>query len=72
MPDIEISEECRALIAVEFEIDETARQLPNGNWQISIDEETWRRLQKVRLRGESISECIIRVIIITHLKRGLL
>jgi hypothetical protein len=30
------------------------------------------RLQKVRLRGESISECIIRVIIITHLKRGLL
>ena len=55
MPDIEISEECRALIAVEFEIDETARRLPNGNWQIPIDEETWRRLQKVRLRGESIS-----------------
>ena len=26
----------------------------------------------MRLRGESISECIIRVIIITHLKRGLL
>jgi len=72
MPDIEISEECRALIAVEFEIDETARQLPNGNWKIPIDEETWRRLQKLRLRGESISECIIRVIIITHLKRGLL
>ena len=72
MPDIEISEECRALIAVEFEIDETARRLPNGNWQIPIDEETWRRLQKLRLRGESISECIIRVMIITHLKRGLL
>jgi hypothetical protein len=34
-PDIEISEECRALIAVEFEIDETAQRLPNGNWQIS-------------------------------------
>jgi hypothetical protein len=72
MPDIEISEECRALIAVEFEIDETARRLPNGNWQIPINEEMWRRLQKLRLRDESISECIIRVIIITQLKRGLL
>jgi hypothetical protein len=72
MPDIEISEECRALIAVEFEIDETARRLPNGNWQIQIDEETWRRLEKVRLCSESISGCIIRVTIITHLKRGLL
>jgi hypothetical protein len=46
--------------------------LPNGNWQIPIDEETWRRLQKVQLSGESMSECIIRVIIVTHLKRGLL
>jgi predicted CopG family antitoxin len=46
--------------------------LPNGNWQIPIDEGTWRRLQKLRLRGESISECIIRVIIVTQLKRGLL
>ena len=53
MPDIEISEECRALIAAEFEIDETARRLPNDNWQIPIDEETWRRLQKVRLRTAS-------------------
>jgi hypothetical protein len=72
MPDIEISEECRALIEVEFDIVETARRLPNGNWQIPIDEETWRRLQKMQLRGESISECIVRVIIITQLKRGLL
>jgi hypothetical protein len=72
MPDIEISEECRALIAVEFDVRETARRLPNGNWQIPIDEGTWRRLQKVRLRGESISECIICITIITHLKRGLL
>jgi hypothetical protein len=72
MPVIEISEECRALIEVEFDIVETARRLPNGNWQIPIDEETWRRLQKMQLRGESISECIVRVIIITQLKRGLL
>ena len=72
MPDIEISEECRTLIAVEFDLVETARRLPNGNWQIPIDEETWQRLQKMQLRGESISECIVRVIIITQLKRGLL
>ena len=72
MPDIEISEECRALIAFEFDIHETARRLPNGNWQIPIDDDTRRRLQKVRLRGESISECIIRITVITHLKRGLL
>ena len=71
MPDIEISEECRALIAVEFEIAETAQRLPNGNWQMPVDAETWKRLQKVRLHGESISDCIIRVIIITQHKRGL-
>jgi hypothetical protein len=46
--------------------------LPNGNWQIPIDKKTWQRLQKVRLRGGSISECIIRVVIVTQLKRGLL
>jgi len=72
MPDIEITEECRALITVEFSIDQVARRLPNGNWQIPIDDETWRRLQRVRLHGESISECIIRVIIVGQLKRGLL
>jgi hypothetical protein len=72
MPDIEISEECRALIAVEFDIREAALRLPNGNWRIPIDEDMWRRLQKLRLRGESISECIIRIVIITQLKRGLL
>jgi hypothetical protein len=72
MPDIEISEECRALIVFEFDIHETARRLPNGNWQVPIDEDTCRRLQEVRLRGESISECIIRITVITHLKRGLL
>jgi hypothetical protein len=32
--DIEITEECRALIAAEFPIDETLRRLPKGNWQI--------------------------------------
>jgi hypothetical protein len=44
-----------------------------AKWQLAaIGEKTRRRLQKVRLRDESISDCIIRVIIITHLKRGLL
>jgi len=72
MPDIEITEECRALIAAEFPFDETGRRLPNGKWEISIDANTWQRLQRVRLNGESISDCIIRVIIITQHKRGLL
>ena len=70
MPDIEITEECRALIAAEFPFDESERRLPNGNWQLSINAETWQRLQKVRRHGESISDCIIRVIIITQHKRG--
>jgi hypothetical protein len=30
MPDIEITEECRALIAAEFPFDESERRLPNG------------------------------------------
>jgi hypothetical protein len=72
MRDIEITEECRALIAAEFLVEQTGRRLPNGNWQMPVDAETWKRLQKVRLHGESISDCIIRVIIMTLHKRGLL
>jgi hypothetical protein len=72
MPDIEITEECRALIAAEFPFKETGRRLPSGKWQMPVDAETWKRLQKVRVHGESISDCIIRVIIITLHRRGLL
>jgi len=72
MPDIEIIEECRSLIAAEFPFEETGRRLPNGNWQMPVDAETWKCLQKVRLNRESISDCIIRVIIIVLHQRGLL
>jgi hypothetical protein len=72
MPDIEITEECRALIAAEFPFEETRQRLPNGKWRMQIDGETWQRLQKVRRNGESISDCIIRVIIVTRHKHGLL
>ena len=72
MPDIEITEECRALIAAEFPFDKIGRRLSNGNWQMPVDAETWRRLQNMQLQGESISDCIIRVIIITLHQRGLL
>ena len=72
MPDIEINEECRALIAAEFPFEQTGRRLPNGNWQMPVDAETWKWLQKVRLHGESMSDCVIRVIIIVQHQRGLL
>ena len=72
MPDIEITEECYALIAAEFPFDKSGRRLPNGKWQIPIDAGTWRRLQKLLLRGESVSDCIVRIIIVTQHKRGLL
>jgi hypothetical protein len=71
MPHIEITDECRALIAAEFPFDETMRRLPNGNWQMPIDAGTWQRLQKVRLHGESMSDCIIRVIIIIQHRQRL-
>ena len=71
MPDIEITEECRALIAAEFPFEETRQRLPNGKWRMQIDAETWQRLQKVRRNGESLSDCIIRVIIVTRHKHGL-
>jgi hypothetical protein len=70
MQHIEITEECRALIASALE-PPTARRLPNGNWQIPVNEITWERLQQLRRRGESISDCIIRVMIVTLHKRGL-
>ena len=72
MPDIEITEECRDLIASEFPSDETGRRLANGKYQLAIAAETWEQLQKVRRPGESVSDCIIRVIIIIQHKRGLL
>jgi len=72
MPDIEITEECRALIAAEFPSEPTLRSKPNGKWQMQIDAKTWERLQKVRRHGETISDCIIRVIIVSQHKRGLL
>jgi hypothetical protein len=72
MPDIEITEECRSLIAAEFPVEEIGRRLPNGNWQMPVDAETWKRLQNLRLHNESISDCIIRVIIITQHRGGLL
>jgi hypothetical protein len=70
MPDIEITEECRALIAAEFPFEETVRRLPSGNWQMPVDVETWRRLVNLRRDGESISDCIIRIIIIMMQQRG--
>jgi hypothetical protein len=72
MPDIEITDECRALIAAEFTLEESGRRLPNGNWQLPVDAETLRRLQRARRRGESISDCIIRIIIVILHRRGLL
>ncbi|HTO65640.1 MAG TPA: hypothetical protein VMM15_30820 [Bradyrhizobium sp.] len=72
MPDIEITDECRALIAAEFPLEESGRRLPNGNWQLPVDAETLRRLQKMRRDGESVSDCIIRTIIVILHRRGLL
>jgi hypothetical protein len=70
MPEIEITEECRALIASVIE-PPTGRRLPNGNWGTEIDEATCRWLQRLRRQGESLSECIIRIMIISLHKRGL-
>jgi hypothetical protein len=71
MPEIEITEECRALIAAEFPFKETVRRLRSGEWRMQVDEETWQRLQKIRLHGETVSDCIIRVIIVTQHRRSL-
>jgi len=70
MPDVEITEECRALIAGVLE-PPPGRRLPNGNWQTEIGAATWQWLQRLRLRDESISDCIIRIVIIALYKRGL-
>ena len=70
MPDTEITEECRALIASIAELP-PGQRLPNGNWRIEIDAATWQWLQRLRRHGESISDCIIRVVIITLHRRGL-
>ncbi|MGY3606651.1 MULTISPECIES: hypothetical protein [unclassified Bradyrhizobium] len=70
MPNIEITEECRALIESAVE-PPTGRRLPNGNWVIPVNEATWERLQQARRQGETISDCIIRLMIVTLHKYGL-
>ena len=72
MPEIEITDECLALIESSTEsLPREGRRLPNGNWRVPIDAKALQQLEKVRLKGETISDCIIRVIIITLHKRGL-
>ena len=70
MPDIEITEECRALIASVVE-PPPGRRLPSGNWRTEIDAATLLWLQGLRLQDESISDCIIRIVMISLYKRGL-
>ena len=70
MPDTEITEECRALIASVFEPPPGTR-LPNGNWRTEINVVTLRWLHRLRRQDESISDCIIRIVIIALHKRGL-
>ncbi|MFH0299752.1 hypothetical protein AAFX91_21465 [Bradyrhizobium sp. 31Argb] len=70
MPNIEITEECRALIESAAGAP-TGRRLPNGNWLIPVNEATLAGLQQVRLRGETISDCIIRLMIVALHKYGL-
>ena len=72
MPDIEITDECLALIESSAQpLPREGRRLSNGNWRVPIDAKTLELLEKVRRTGETISDCIIRVIIITLHKRGL-
>ncbi|WP_426615788.1 hypothetical protein [Bradyrhizobium sp. McL0616] len=73
MPDIEITDDCRALI--ESSIDplpqDGPQRLSNGNWRVPVDASTLRWLDKLRRNGETISDCIIRIIIVSLHKRGL-
>jgi hypothetical protein len=70
MPDIEITEECRALIASVIE-PPTGRRLSNGNWRTEIDAATWQWLQRLRRQDESTSDCIIRLVLVSLHRRGL-
>jgi hypothetical protein len=73
VPEIEITDECLALIESSAEpLPRDGRRLSNENWRVPIETNTLQRLQEVRLKGETISDCIIRVVIITLHKRGLL
>jgi hypothetical protein len=65
MPEIEITEECRALIASVIE-PPPGRRLSNGNWGTVIDDATCRWLQRLRRKGESMSDCIIRMVIVSR------
>ena len=68
MQDIEITEECRAL--VESAVGPlTGRRLPNGNWRAPVNEVTWERLHQLQREGETISDCLLRVLIALH-QRG--
>lgn len=73
MPDIEITDECRALIESSIDLlpEHGPLRLTNGNWQVPVDANTLHWLEKLRRNGETISDCIIRIVIVSLHRRGL-
>jgi hypothetical protein len=64
MKTIKVSEETYRAIAEEaiLPFRATGTRQPDGSWLVPIDDETWDRIQRERLPGESDDDTVMRVI----------
>lgn len=44
----------------------TGTRQPDGTWLVPIEDDTWERIEKIRLAGESDDDTIQRAIHISH------
>lgn len=70
MPKIVITDQTHRLIqaAAERPFKNTAKRLPDGRWEVPIEQSTLERINEVRLAGETIDGVLERII---HTQKGL-
>lgn len=63
MVHVEMSNEAMNILAdcAVLPFNQTGFKLPNGNWSVPLEKETYQRLYEATLPGESISDAIIRL-----------
>lgn len=44
----------------------TGKQLPDGSWNTHLEADTLERLENTRLEGETLSDCIQRIIALVN------
>ena len=66
MPKIHITDEAaraiRGAATAPGGFQQTGHQRPDGSWDVPVEEDTLDRIQVALLEGETISDCIVRIV----------